>query len=281
MYRFGDFTIYHFVERRFRLDGGSMFGVVPKKIWGRMIESDEDNLIPMQTNLFLVDTGSKKILCDTGLGTMLSKKEQKVYATAEASNLETGITKLGFEIDGIDYVILTHLHTDHAGGAIKEDKGRVIPRFAAARYIVQKSEWEDAMHPDERTAAVYMTDRLRALETFGQLELVDGDIELLPGVKLVRTGGHTRGHMGVEFTSGGETIAYYADIIPSSHHFKVPYVASVDLFPLDTMKIKRSLTARALAGEIYLAFDHDVEIPIGRAVEEGVRTVIKPVIEED
>ena len=278
MYRFGDFTIYHFVERRFKLDGGSMFGIIPKKIWGQMIDFDDDNLIPMQTNLFPVDTGEKKILCDTGLGTMLSKKEQKVYATCEPSNIETGLRDLGFSPDDIDYVILTHLHTDHAGGAVKEENGRVVPRFKKARYIVQKDEWEDAINPDERTVAVYAMERLEVIEKSGRLDLVDGDVELLPGVKLIKTGGHTRGHMGVEFTSGGKTVVCYADIIPSSHHFKVPYVASVDLFPLDTMKAKRSLVKRALAAEIYIAFDHDVEISIGKAVEEGIKTVIRPVI---
>ena len=118
---------------------------------------------------------------------------------------------------------------------------------------------------------------LSELEESGQLDLVAGDQEILPGVKLVKTGGHTAGHQGVEFSSGGETIVYYADIIPSSHHFKVPYVASADLFPMETMKVKRSLVKRALAGEIAIAFDHDIEIPIGTVHAEGIKTVIRPV----
>lgn len=280
MYRFGDFVMHHFIERRFRLDGGSMFGVIPKKIWSRMTASDSDNLIDIQTNLYLVDTGDKKILCDTGLGTLLSDQEKKIYSTQEESNIESGLKQIGFNSDEIDYVILTHLHTDHAGGAVKEDskeKGSIIPRFKNARYIVQKDEWADAMNPNERTTAVYIPQRLSPIEEAGQLQLVDGDVELLPGVKLVKTGGHTAGHMGVEFSSGGETIVYYADIIPSSHHFKVPYVAAVDLYPLETMKVKRSLNKRAKAGEIKIAFDHDTEIYIGGAEEVGVKTVIRSV----
>jgi glyoxylase-like metal-dependent hydrolase (beta-lactamase superfamily II) len=277
MYRFGDFTIYHFIEQTFKLDGGSMFGVVPKKIWGKLVVPDEDNLIPMVTNLFVIDTGSKKILCDTGLGTVLSEREKKIYAISKPSQIETGLADIGFSVHDIDYVIFSHLHTDHSGGGVAMIDGRLMPRFPNARYMVQKQEWDDAMHPDERTTAVYIAERLKVIKEAGQLDLVDGDHQLLPGVKLVKTGGHTPGHQGVEFTSGDKTVVYYADIIPSSHHFKVPYVASVDLFPLDTMRVKRSLVKRALAGEIIMAFDHDIEIPIGIAVEEEFRTIIKPV----
>jgi glyoxylase-like metal-dependent hydrolase (beta-lactamase superfamily II) len=277
MYKFGDFVIYHFVEQVFKLDGGTMFGVIPKKIWAAMIPADEDNLIPMKINLFVVDTGHKKILCDTGLGTVLGKKEQKIYGVSEPSRLESGLREIGFSPADIDYVVLTHLHTDHAGGSVMEENGRLTTRFKNARYVVQKEEWQEATNPDERTSAVYIVERLKGLSEAGQLDLIDGDLELLPGVKLVKTGGHTAGHQGVEFSSGGKTVVYYADIIPSSHHFKVPYVASVDLFPRDTMKVKRTLVKRALAGEIAIAFDHDFNIPIGVAREEGLKTIIEPV----
>jgi len=277
MYKFGDFVIYHFIERKFRLDGGSLFGVVPKKIWGGLVPVDEDNLVPIQTNLFVVDTGRHKLLCDTGLGTLLSKKEEKIYAASQPSRIETGLNELGFGVDDIDYVLLSHLHTDHAGGAVTETGGRLMPRFPKARYVVQKAEWNDAMHPDERTASVYKVEMLKVLENAGQLVLIDGDVELLPGVRLVKTGGHTAGHQGMEFSSGGKTVVYYADIIPFTHHLKVPYVASVDLFPRDTMKVKRQLVTRALAGEIIIAFDHDVDIPIGTVHEEEMRVVVKPV----
>ncbi len=276
MYTFGDFSIYHIVEQEFKLDGGAMFGVVPKKIWGRLVDADDDNLIRMRTNLFVVNTGERKILCDTGLGTVLSEKEKKIYGTSQASAIESGLESHGISCDDIDIVFLSHLHTDHAGGAIKEVDGKLVTRFPNAKYFIQKDEWTDAVSPNERTRAVYIPERLQVLEDSGQIEFVEGTSEILSGVIVVQTGGHTQGHMGIEFSSGGETIVYYADIIPSVHHFKVPYVASVDLVPLDTMKVKRSLSRRALAGEIAIAFDHEIDIPIGRAIEEGVKTVIKP-----
>lgn len=278
MYTFGDFTIHHYVERTFKLDGGTMFGIVPKKIWGKLVPVDDDNLVPMNTNLFVVETGKYTFLCDTGLGTLLNERETKIYAAFEPSRIETGLKEIGFAVEDIDYVLLSHLHLDHSGGTVKMVDDRLTPRFPRARYVVQKDEWDDAMHPDERTTAVYKVDLLKTLEDAGQLVLIDGDEELIPGVKLVKTGGHTVGHQGMEFSSGGETIAYYADIIPFSHHFKVPYVASVDLYPRETMKAKRTLVRRALAGEIAIAFDHDTEIPIGRAYEDGVKTIIKPVL---
>lgn len=276
MYTFGDFSIFHIVEQEFKLDGGAMFGVVPKKIWGKMVDADDENLIRMQTNLFVIDAGEKKILCDTGLGTVLTDREKKIYATSRESAIESGLEEHGVSCDDIDIVFLSHLHTDHAGGAIKEENGKHVPRFANAKYLIQKDEWDDAVNPNERTRAVYVAERMKALEQSGQVEFIDGTKAILPGVKIVKTGGHTPGHAGIEFSSGGETIVYYADIIPSVHHFKVPYVASVDLMPLETMKVKRSLTKRALAGEIAIAFDHDVEVPVGRAFEEGVKTVIRP-----
>ncbi len=256
-----------------------MFGVVPKKIWGELVDSDDDNLIPMHANLFVVDTGDAIILCDTGLGTVLSEKEKKIYAAHGDSNIENGLNDLGYSVDQITHVLLSHLHTDHVGGAVVERDGKIVPRFPKATYVVQKMEWDDATHPNERTAAVYVPDRLKALEESGQLELIEGDSEYIPGVKLIRTGGHTPGHMGMEFSSGGKTVVYYADIIPSVHHFKVPYVASVDLYPLETMKVKRSLVKRALAGEILIAFDHDIDVPIGWAREDGVRTIVESVVQ--
>lgn len=272
--KFGSFEIYPFVEQRFRLDGGSMFGVVPRKIWGRLLPPDENNLISMQTNLFLLKANGKNILFDTGLGDAITEREKKIYAASGNTNIELGIMNLGISPEMIDYVFLSHLHTDHSGGTVKKNNGQMVTRFPKARYIVQKAEWEDAINPDERTSAVYIPERLHVLEAAGQLDLIDGDTEFLPGVRGVVTGGHTRGHQALEAESDGMTFVYYADIVPSSHHIKVPYVASVDLFPLDTMKVKRELLKKLLNNNMVIGFDHDVDIKIGRLREEEIKVVV-------
>lgn len=275
--KFGSFEIIPFVEQRFKLDGGSMFGVIPKKIWGKLLPSDENNLIPMQANLFLLKANGKNILLDTGLGDVISERERKIYAATGETNIETGLKQLGYSREDIDIVFLTHLHTDHSGGAVVETESGLKPRFPKATHIVQQDEWEDAINPDERTAAVYIPERLKVLESAGLLEFINGDKELLPGIKAVKTGGHTRGHQAIEAISDGTTVVYYADIVPSEHHIRVPFVPSTDLFPLDTMKVKRELLKRLLSENIIIAFDHDVEISLGRVSEKNHKTIVDKV----
>ncbi|MCP4705976.1 MAG: MBL fold metallo-hydrolase [candidate division Zixibacteria bacterium] len=275
--KFGSFEIIPFVEQKFRLDGGSMFGVIPKKIWGRMISSDDNNLIPMVANLFLLKANGKNILLDTGLGDVITEKERKIYAATGETNIEGGLKKLGITPEDIDYVLFSHLHTDHSGGAMVETANGLKPRFPNATHIVQKDEWEDATNPDERTAAVYIPERLKVIESAGLLELIDGDKELLPGIKAVKTGGHTRGHQAFEAISDDTVAVYYADIIPSEHHIRVPFVPSTDLFPLDTMKVKRELLKRLVAEKMVIAFDHDIEIGLGRVRQEGHKIIVDKV----
>jgi len=275
--KFGQFEIIPFVEQRFKLDGGTMFGVVPRKIWGKFLPPDEDNLIPMETNLFLLKANGKNILLDSGLGDCISPAERKIYASSGETNIEGGLQKLGLVPSDIDYVLLTHLHTDHAGGTVRRDGEILVPRFPKARYVVQKIEWNDAINPNERTSAVYIPDRLRVMEKAKQLDLVDGDTEILPGIKLTRTGGHTAGHQAVEASSEGFTAVYYADIVPSSHHIRIPYVASVDLFPLETMEVKKKLVKRLLEGNMAIGFDHDIDIKLGRVVDENGKVLVRKI----
>lgn len=275
--RLGDWEVAGFVERRFALDGGTMFGVVPRMMWQKLIPPDDENRVPLQANLFVVKTGTAVVLLDAGLGDALSKFDTRLYDPRGPSRINESLAALGVHPTEVTHLIFTHLHTDHSNGAFAGDPDAPLLRFPNADFFVQRDEWEDAIHPDERTSAVYIQHRLRALEESGQLHLLDGDIDIIPGIRVVKTGGHTRGHQGVRVTRGDDRFFYYADIIPSRFHLKGAYVAAVDMFPMDTMKAKKKLLADALDPRTIIGFDHDTTIMFGRLVQKEKWLDVEPV----
>ncbi len=275
--QFGSFEILTFVEQEFRLDGGSMYGIIPKSMWNKITPADDNNLIAMVTNLFVLKAHGKTFMFDSGLGDTLSDREQKIYGTDGQSRMNAGLESLGLAAGDIDYVILTHLHTDHAGGAVRLENDTYVPRFENAKYIVSEDEWADAGNPNERTGAVYVPERTQALENAGQVEFVDGNTELVPGVNIVHTGGHTRGHFGLEMESEGERVFYYSDILPMAGHLRVPVIAAADTMPLDSMNVKRRMLESIVDTGVVMAFDHDVTMPFARVISDGKRLVAQPV----
>ena len=240
---------------------------------------DDQNLIPMACNLYLVKANDKNYLVDSGLGVDLSELEQKIYGASNNSALDEKLLSMNMSVEDIDVVLLTHLHTDHVGGSVRRKGDKFVTRFPNAIYYVQEREFADAIDPDERSKAAYSEDRLKALADSGQLKFIDGDTEIAPGIKAVLTGGHTAGHQGYEFTSGGETVVAYCDIIPMTGHVRIPYVASVDLFPLDTLRFKRKLLKRLVAEKLVVAFGHDHAVTLARLEEEKHKIIVKPLEE--
>jgi glyoxylase-like metal-dependent hydrolase (beta-lactamase superfamily II) len=235
-------------------------------------------MVEMDLNLFVIRTGEKTILVDTGLGDMLTERQQKMYGCFTVSNLEAGLKEIGLTPDDIDFVVLTHMHLDHVGGAVKkDDSGKLVPRFPNANYVVQKLEWQAANDPDERSVAAYDKEKFAALYNSGQLQAIKGNFDLLPGIKLVLTGGHTVGHQGLIIKSENKKLFLFADIVPLSAHLRPAYVASSDLFPLETIKIKKELMPYLAEHGWYLGFDHDINIKVAKIIDTGLKLVAEKV----
>jgi glyoxylase-like metal-dependent hydrolase (beta-lactamase superfamily II) len=268
--RLGDFDVYSFVESRMHLDGGAMFGVIPKKLWTREMPCDENNLIALDLNLLLVKAHGRNILVDTGCGDVGSAKERKIYGLSGSTDMERHLATAGVGPDEIDAVLLSHMHFDHSGGGLKRARdGTVVTRFGRARYVVNAREWHDATHPDERTTATYIPEYMRAYADSGQVDTVEGETEWLPGITLSHTGGHTAGHQAIVLRSGKHSLGYFADIFPTHTHLKPAWVAAVDTHPLDSMKAKKRILRECVESGTIVAFDHDLALKLARISADG------------
>jgi len=252
------FEIHGLRDGFFHLDGGAMFGVVPKTLWEKKFPADSQNRIKLGLNSILIKHPSVLILVETGIGSLLDPKYNEYYSVERKPGLLSSLESLGVKAEDIDFVINTHLHFDHCGGNTYVDKqGEVVPTFPNAKYVIQKGEWDYALNPNVRDKPSYLLDSFFPLEILGCLQLVDGDTEIIKGVKVILTPGHTSSQQCVKVQSGEKVLFFLGDMIPTSAHVGLPYIMSYDLFPLETLQNKQKFLDQAIEENWIVAFNHD------------------------
>jgi glyoxylase-like metal-dependent hydrolase (beta-lactamase superfamily II) len=274
---FGDLELTSLSDGTFRLDGGAMFGVVPKPLWEKRAPADDRNRIRLGMRPLLV-RGDRTLIIDAGIGGKSDAKSVEIYAIDRSRNLDHALADAGVARDDIDTVLASHLHFDHAGGfTARDSSGAVVPAFPRARYVVRTGEWDDAMHVHERNRASYLAENFVPLAEASVLDLVAGDEAVMPGVRVVRTGGHTMHHQIVVIESGRRTAIFAADLMPTTAHVDEPWIMGYDLYPMDTLAFKRTFVREAIAREYLIFFEHDPEIAAGYIREARGRKYVEPV----
>jgi glyoxylase-like metal-dependent hydrolase (beta-lactamase superfamily II) len=266
----GDMQITIVSGGRLWIDGGNMFGVIPRVLWERKSPPDDQHRIRLTTNCVLVRSQNSLGLIDTGYGGKVPEKFRVRYALEEGTTLARNLAALSVNPDDIDWVILTHLHFDHAGGAtLRDEDGRLRPMFPRARHVVQRREWDDAVANLPELAGAYHPDDFLPLEAAGLLDLVDGTSIVAPGVTTQLTGGHTRGHQIVRLESAGESAVCLADMCPTTAHLPTFWTMAYDQFPL-TVRREKPLILNDIANHHRLAlFSHDPLVPAARLSRES------------
>ena len=274
---FGEFTLTPLLDGYIRLDGGAMFGVVPKTLWSKRMAPDDRNRITMAMRPLLIRPARGPLtIVDAGAGDKMDAKSRDIYGLDRTENLDVTMARAGVRAEDIELVIASHLHFDHAGGfTVRREDGTVVPRFPRARYVISRGEWEDATHPHERNRASYFAENYQPLVDAGVVDFVDGEREILPGVRYRRTGGHTRWHQMIVIESAGTTAVFAADLMPTTAHVDVPWIMAYDLYPMDTLEFKRAFVKEAIAREYLIFFEHDPNIAAGFIRERDGRVYVE------
>jgi glyoxylase-like metal-dependent hydrolase (beta-lactamase superfamily II) len=274
---FGEIEVLPLHGGNFYLDGGAMFGVVPKTLWEKKAPADERNRIRLAANSLLVRAASKNILVETGNGTKWDPKLRNIYGIQEGDPLRDSLSTVGVAPEKVHMVINTHLHFDHAGGNTRVVDGRDEPVFRNAQYVVQRGELEHAMNPTERDRASYSADRFAPVSEAGQWRLVDGDVEIVPGISVVRIPGHNADIQAVKISGGNRTVIFVADMLPTRHHLPLAWMPGYDLYPLQTLETKRKRIAEIVAQGWIVAFGHDPDFPTATLHDRNGKIEFEPV----
>jgi glyoxylase-like metal-dependent hydrolase (beta-lactamase superfamily II) len=273
--KLGKFQIHAITDGSFMLDGGQMFGVVPKPLWEKRIPADARNRVRISLTCLVIQTGEKNILVETGIGDKFDEKFNEIYSVDHSVTLPGELRKLRLAPEHIDIVINTHLHFDHCGWNLSRQNGKLTPTFPRARYFVQRLEWEHALSPNERDRASYVQEFFAAAE--GQTEFLDGDTEIVPGVRVEVAAGHTKYMQCVRVESEGDTALFASDLVPTRAHISYPWMTSFDLYPVETLENKKRLLPPLAAAKGLLVFPHDPAVPWVRLVEaDGKLTAAEP-----
>jgi glyoxylase-like metal-dependent hydrolase (beta-lactamase superfamily II) len=273
--KIGDFTVHAIQAGGQRLDGGAMFGVVPKPLWEKRIPADERNRIQLGMRCLLIEHPSGLVLIDTGAGNKENAKFKDIYGLENegadgATLLEDGLREIGVAPADIAIVINTHLHFDHAGGNTRtRSDGSLEITFPNATHIVRRGEYDYALHTNERTAASYFDRNFVPLEAAEKLELVTREKQIVKGIRVVPTPGHTPFHQGILIESAGERAFYLGDLVPTHAHLPLPWIMGYDVEPLVTLETKRRILKQALDEDWLLIFEHDATVPWGKVEFDG------------
>jgi glyoxylase-like metal-dependent hydrolase (beta-lactamase superfamily II) len=280
--KLGELEIFPLSDGIFRLDGGLLFGSVPKVLWQKKHPADESNRILLGVRSLLVKKPSKNILIDTGMGNKIDDKIRKIYALQQDTNLLKSLEEVGLKPEDIDVVIHTHLHFDHCGWNTRYNShSELRPTFPNARHIVQQGELDEALNPGELGRYSYFPDDYKLLLDFGRIATVEGDGEVECGVSVMVTKGHTEFHQSVKIESEGEIAFFAGDFIPTASHIKPQYIAGLDLFPMATYENKKKLLPQALEEQWLIIFCHAPSIIMGYLYKEKEEIKLKAVDKPD
>lgn len=274
--KLGNCELYFLNDGDFSVDCGVYFGIIPMVIWRKLVQADELNRCQLHIGPLLVKTPQHRVLIDPGIGDKYSEKFIQIYNIKRLTTLEMSLREINLSTEDIDVVIATHLHFDHIGAATKyNEHHEAVPVFNNARHYFQRGEWMDAINPDARTKGSYFLENYLPLKQAKLVQLIDGDNEIVPHIRVEITGGHTKFHQAVFIDSDENTAVYWGDLAPDVNHLPIAYVAAIDLYPVQVMQKRREYYQRAIDEKWLVCLDHDEENRVGYISFDGKKYCFK------